>query len=164
MCIGLTIMLTPPLVATTCYVCWFGGQSLVLRQRGRRRLDRQQRPPPFSYSSYALGLAVALPVYYMQRPWIRWMEQSRQQGLQTQSAVPANKTGHSIATTSTRSTTTQFRTPPPHKLDPAVRFQPPQTLAEFWQRMGRPVTARVGALAVSFFCAGAMQAWMDCPA
>jgi len=160
-------MLTPPLVATTCYVCWFGGQSLVVRQRGRQRLDRQQhhhQSPPFSYSSYALGLAVALPVYYMQRPWIRWVEQRRQQGPQTQSAVTANKTGHSVAITSSTESTTQFRARPPHKLDPAVRFQPPQTLAEFWHRMGRPVTARVGALAVSFFCAGAIQAWVDGPA
>lgn len=147
MCIGITIMTVPPLVATTCYACWFAGQASVLRQ--------QKHTSGSSYVSYAASLLIAIPTYYAQTPLIRWMEGDRSQ---QQNPTTPTRRRHHQPPPSPRQQQASFV--PPHKIkDPAARFQPPQTPGEFWQRMGRPVAARVAALGTTFFCAGAVQAW-----
>jgi len=148
MCIGITIMTAPPLVATTCYACWFAGQTSVLWRRQRIRTGgSEQHYTSGSFASYAASLLIAGPVYYAQTPLVRWMEGRHQPQRQHQEPP---------------SPPHQQQFTPPHKIkDPAARFQPPQTPAEFWQRMGRPVTARLVCLGSAFFCAGAVQAWLS---
>jgi len=49
---------------------------------------------------------------------------------------------------------------PPQKQARDVQFQPPKSMAEALQRMGRPVFMRVGAGGVAFFCAGVVQTFV----
>jgi len=49
---------------------------------------------------------------------------------------------------------------PPHKRMATQRFQPPQTIHELMQFVGRPLLMRVGAASVAFYLTGAAQAYI----
>ena len=50
---------------------------------------------------------------------------------------------------------------PPHKRKLADQFQPPKSMGEVFQRMGRPVLIRSAGGCVAFFVAGALQTYMQ---
>ena len=157
MCIGLTIVVTPPLAVLSACSCWWLGQNAGERIiSSYQRLDRnhihdsssdQQASNTYNVSSYLAGAAVLVPVYWAQTPLIRAM---------------GGDTGHSSTNNSSHKQTTVLQQRghrdyvPPHKA--TVPFRPPQTVPEMWKRMGRPVVARLMACSVACFCAGVVQA------
>jgi len=130
----------------------YSGQQLVLQGNEKNVLRN-------SAGSYGAGIATLLAVYQLQQPMIRVLEGSEAGSTdhsQARSAAYAPKGNQPQRTAATHSSNSNFI--PPHKS--ANAFQPPQTMGEVFQRMGRPVLARCAAGSVAFFCAGAIQTYM----
>jgi len=133
MCIGLTIMIMPPAAAGGGYLMWYSGQQFVLH---RSKLAEAPSPSTISFIS---GITALVGTYSVQCPIVRSIEGGDVAGEKAKEAI-------------------QKEFVPPHKQ--AQPFQPPQTLGEVYQRMGRPILARLGAGSIAFFCAGAIQTYV----
>jgi len=108
---------------------WYSGQQLVLSKK------QLSLAPTQSAGSYAAGIVTLAGAYGLQST------------LFPKLAEKPNK--------ATRASSKSKSFVPPHKQ--AQAYQPPQTMGEVFQRMGRPLLMRVGAGSVAFFCAGIVQ-------
>ena len=157
MCIGLTIMIVPPSVLGVSYVMFTSGQSWVQHRyyspSSILRLSSSSASasvPTGSILSYASGIATAAGLYHVQSTVIARYEPKSSIMVPTASAttnIPARRT-----------TTAGDSFIPPHKA--TQPFRPPQTVNELYQALGRPFLTRLAAASVSFFCAGAVQAYV----
>ena len=69
MCVGVTVLLLPPTVLGTGYICWYQGHHFALRRYYYEEsffLDYYDNPPPDTLSSYSLGILTLGGTYYLQ--------------------------------------------------------------------------------------------------
>jgi hypothetical protein len=133
MCIGLTVMIVPPASVGGGYLMWTYGRQLVITRQNLRDMPKQ------SLASQTAGLFALYSTYKLQSPLLAFFD------------------GDATAQSRARETMQREFTPPHKSLH---AFQPPQTLTEVYERAGRPILARLGAVSLAFFCAGAVQTYV----
>ena len=135
------ILVVPPTAAGGSYGCWYMGQqtalSLFRPSAGRRITD----VPSQTTGSYIAGLAALAGTFALQSSQFHRLENTATTTANsTKKRIPASKAYV-----------------PPHKQAHSHQFQPPKTMGEFFQKMGRPVLIRAGAGGIAFFCSGMVQ-------
>jgi hypothetical protein len=165
----LIILVVPPSVAGGGYACWYLGQqtALSLFQSSKIRIDAGNGngngngnttrssttstvPSQQSTGSYIAGLATLGGMYGLQSSQFHRLEDTPKPNSHTQTQM-----GHTKRTSAAEKSRTAYV--PPHKQAQSHQFQPPKSMAEAFQRMGRPVLMRAGAGGIAFFCSGIVQ-------
>eukprot|EP00978_Attheya_sp_CCMP212_P010338 scaffold24970_cov34-Attheya_sp.AAC.4 len=175
----LLILVVPPSVVGGSYWMWYQGQQFVLRQWRNPRdttsmLQQQQQqqivlsnpnPTSTSIQSFAAGGVAWVGAYGLQSKFLFPFFQDTTKTETTTTTKPTAKPKPKPTTN-----TPSLKKPPhtrvttilPNKKQPLL-FVPPKNMSELFHRAGRPVLLRLGAICVSFFCAGAAQTYASLP-
>ena len=162
-------MIVPPATILGGYGCWYAGEQFTIHNllatphNNKKKLpspgssraaannstrsmfstgmnEKPRTTPKHGIFSFAAGLLTLYGIYRVQFPFVQQWEQSGPNYERNNLHVSRSDSKVHV---------------PPHKSSAA--FQPPQTLHDLWERMGRSVIGRFGAGAVAFFCAGTVQ-------
>ena len=141
------ILIVPPSVLGGGYACWHVGQQAATSITKGTEYDMLHISNiNHSTGSYMAGIGSMLGIYgIISSQFVR---------LEDTNTNTSTKT--SINNTKTKTSTHHIHIPP-HKQTKAHQFQPPKTIQEAFQRMGRPVLIRAGAGSIAFFCGGLVQ-------
>jgi hypothetical protein len=137
MCVGISVIVVPPLTLLGGYACWCAGEQFTLHRVVSVSSTRTgTSEPQHGIVSYGTGLATLYGSYELQFPWIQKYEAS------------SSKIRQAVSRELT----------PPHKL--SNPYQPPQTPKELWETLGRSLVSRFAAGSIAFFCAGTVQTFV----
>jgi hypothetical protein len=153
----LFMLTAPPIVMGGSYCMWYSGQQIALKQKILREA------PPSGAAAYASGVATGAGTYYVLQtaffPQNGSMKESQQSMNPKSGTLESTKQQHTSATRGNGSSSSSHsKFVPPHKQ--AKSFQPPQTMGEAFQRIGRPMLMRVGAGGFALLCAGLVQTYV----
>ena len=154
MCIGITIVFLPPSVAISGYLCWYQGQKTVLATNLKRSFISEDDFPSQTFTSYTLGLATLGGAYYVQSlafPFIEGGTVAAQE--LKEHAMSARHSDHFSKNNK------QFSVYNNKEGGPG-RYAPPKDMFELARRVFPPITLRIAASSVAFFCAGAVQTYI----
>ncbi len=179
------ILALPPVVAGGSYGCWYAGQQTVLsfysssslpslgnghgygngnlnssgnNQKGKKSvLVTGKGTGSFSY--YASGIVTFGCIYGLQSMLFPRTVATKTKTHNLNRGNSSSGSGSGSSSSSSSSSSKEFI--PPHKRKLADQFQPPKSMGEAFQRMGRPVFIRSAAAGVSFFFVGVVQTCMN---
>mmetsp|Transcript_17079 Transcript_17079/g.40960 ORF Transcript_17079/g.40960 Transcript_17079/m.40960 type:complete len:165 (-) Transcript_17079:154-648(-) len=152
MCIGITVVFLPPSVAISGYLFWYQGQRTVLTSHYNRSYIAEEEFPVQSLKSYALGLATLGGAYYAQSLAFPLIEGG------TLSARELKE--HAMSTRHRDHFSKNNKQFTVYKEGGPGRYAPPKNLFELAKRVAPPITLRVAASSMAFFCAGAVQTFI----
>ena len=160
MCIGITLVFLPPSVAISGYLFWYQGSKTVLTQNLHRRyISYEDDFPSQSFTSYALGISTLGGAYYLQSlafPFIEGGTVAAQE-LKEHALSTTRHHHHRDHFTNKNANNKQFTV---YKEGGPGRYAPPKNLFELAKRVFPPITLRIAASSVAFFCAGAVQTYV----
>ena len=171
MCIGVTIVCLPPSVAISGYLFWYQGQKLILSYHYQRSYIAQDEIPNQSFTSYIVGLGTLGGAYYMQSLSFAWIEGGTLVGKELKKhALTMTHKDHFIEdTTKTKSIKnnmnsnkqyTTYKNYQREGIPTQGRFIPPKNMMELAKRVAPPITLRIAASSIAFFCAGCVQTYI----
>jgi len=149
----LLLVAVPTSTGAGGYLLWSTGQEAVLRWH--RRLSS---PPTHSAAAYATGILTVVGTYRLHYPLFRYVDGPSDPVVKDGAGTPS-----SSSASSSRSATPArpAAPPPPTPKNPVARgYVPPQNLGELFRYAGPPTLARMGALSLAFFAAGALQTYV----
>ena len=129
--IPILLLGVPPSIATSGYYCWYSGQRLILKN--------QNNEPNQTFASYFAGIASLGGAYYIQSL-----------------AFPIIEGG----TLAARELNVRVTSSNQYKEGGAGKYVPPKDMFELVRRVGPPVTLRIVASSLAFFCAGIAQTYV----
>ena len=142
MCIGITILCLPPSVAISGFFCWYSGEKFVIRNR--------YDEPDQTFSSYCVGFASLGGAYYIQSlafPVIGGGTLAARELKEHATSINHNHFSNSK----------QFTV---YKEGGAGKYLPPKDMFELVRRVAPPITLRIAASSMAFFCAGVAQTYV----
>ena len=161
MCIGITLVFLPPSVAISGYLFWYQGSKTVLTQNLHRSyISYEDDFPSQSFTSYALGISTLGGAYYVQSlafPFIEGGTVAAQE--LKEHALSTTRHHHRYHFTNKNANNKQF-TVYNNKEGGPGRYAPPKNLFELAKRVFPPITLRIAASSLAFFCAGAVQTYV----
>jgi hypothetical protein len=161
----LLILVVPPSVVGGSYWMWYQGEQFVLHQWGNPRDTTIVAQQPFvshsntassSVQSFVVGGVAWVGAYGLQSQFLFPFFQD------TPKPTTINTKPTSCSTSSLKKPQQTNATTKLPKNQP-LTFVPPKNMSELFHRAGRPVLLRLGAICVSFFCAGAAQTYASLP-
>ena len=173
MCVGVTVLLGPPTVLGTGYLCWYAGHRHVL---DKYYIDRDE-PPSDSISSYTVGLLALGSTYYIQSLFIFPLFEGRNSspsssGSSASETKPmtsmdefkkhafARKHTFPTTTTTSKSSTSSSYSTPTKGSNTSTSYVPPSSISELAIRIAPAIILRVCATSIAFYCAGVIQTYV----
>lgn len=153
MCIGVTIVCLPPSVAISGYLCWYQGQQIVLSGHYNRSFIAEDEVPNQSFKSYIIGLATLGGAYYAQSLTFPFIEGGTLAGKELKEHAMSS-TRHNNHFSKNDKQFTVYKEGGPGK------YSPPKNYLELAKRVAPPITLRVAASSMAFFCAGIVQTYI----
>ena len=170
MCVGVTVLLGPPTVLGTGYLCWYAGHRHVL---DKYYIDRDE-PPSDSISSYTVGVLTLGSTYYIQSLVMFPLFEGRNSSPSSSgSSVSETKPmtsmdefkkhafarKHTFPTTTKSSTSSSYSTPTKGS-NTSTSYVPPSSISELAIRIAPAIILRVCATSIAFYCAGVIQTYV----
>jgi len=155
------LLAVPTSTAAGGYVMWSTGQELILKQQ-----QCLKSPPSQSIPTYATGLLTLIGTYRLHYPLFRYFdEMSAGGGSTTADKPPSSSTSSSVTSSSASSSSASSSSASAQKTKSRILangYIPPKSFAELFTRGGGATIARMGAVGVGFFAAGALQTYASC--
>ena len=152
------ILIVPPSVAGGGYATWYLGQQAALSLTAlssRNKRNDADHEIAYTTGSYIAGIATLGSAYGILSSRFHLLEYAGAKQMEENTNVTMRSHSSSKHVGSGRKAGYEFI--PPHKQAQSQQFQPPKTMSEAIQRMGRPVLIRAGAGCIAFFCSGLVQ-------
>lgn len=150
MCIGITILCLPPSVAISGYFCWYSGEKLAIKSYYNKSHVFEEDVPNQTLKSYFVGIAALGGAYYMQSLAFPFIEGGTLAAKELKEH--ATSLNHDHFSNSKHFTV--------YKEGGAGKYAPPKDIFELTRRVAPPITLRVVASSVAFFCAGVAQTYI----
>lgn len=150
MCIGITILCLPPSVAISGYFCWYNGEKLVIKNHYQKRHFFADDVPDQTFASYFIGIAALGGAYYLQSLAFPFIEGGTLAARELKEHATTMNHDHF-------SNSKQFTV---YKEGGAGKYSPPKDVFELARRVAPPITLRVFASSMAFFCAGVAQTYV----
>jgi hypothetical protein len=163
------ILVVPPTVVGGGYTCWYLGQQSTLSLLSSssrnsndpssfKKLTNDERQQ--TTGSYIAGIATFATVYGLQSMLFPKDINANTNVIQEGSNSLNNQSGMKSNNTNNSNSNSSKTFIPPHKRKAADQFQPPKSMTEAFQRVGRPILIRSGSAGVAFFFAGVVQTYI----
>lgn len=151
MCIGVTVVCLPPSVLISGYMLWYQGEQLVLSNHYNRYIMEEDVPDQ-TKTSFVAGLATLGGTYYALSLVFPFVEGGTR--------VAQELKEHAVSRDHFNPTDKGFTVYDNIQKGGPGRYAPPKDMLELARRVAPPITLRLAASSVAFFCAGVAQTYI----